>query len=413
MPRLPLFAVLFALSSAAQAGTLTAWSQYGADGTVEARVVTDDAACPALSIDGQDRPMTLRQQPNGAFPVRVCVGSIPFGTKAASAGGVSLPVPVAKPSHIVLLGDTGCRLKGAQVQGCNDETLWPFHRVASHAAQEHPDLVIHVGDYLYRETPCPATVPQCAGTPFGDNWPTWNADLFTPGADLLHAAVWIAERGNHEDCKRAGTGWTVFLGRAPVTEACQHREQPMLVDLGGVKLAVIDDNDASETEVKQPGTDQLHQDVAAALAAKADWIVTHHPFRGVSRLSKKATDGKTMDGANPMLLAALKGADESGLTLMLSGHIHNFQIENFGGPMPPQLVVGEGGDNLDTEVPPLLTGLITGGQTIASGMSLPGFGYVVIDRVGDSQDWTITVHAADGAVMRHCGLKSRKLSCEG
>ena len=409
-----MLAVLLALSSAAtQAATLTGWSQYGADGTVEARVITDDAACPALSIDGKDQPMALRQPPNAAFQVRVCVGSIPFGSKSASAGGLSLPVPVAKPRHIVLLGDTGCRLKGATVQACNDETLWPFHRNASHAAQEHPDLVIHVGDYLYRETPCQPGDDRCAGTPWGDNWPTWNADFFAPGADLLHAAVWITERGNHEDCKRAGAGWTALLGRAPVTEACQRREKPMFVDLGGVKLAVLDENDASEAEIKQPAADQLHQDIAAALAAKADWIVTHHPFRGVSRLTKKNPDGKTVEGANATLLAALGDADESGLTLMLSGHIHNFQIENFAGSHPPQLVVGEGGDNLDTEVPPKLTGLVTGGQTITSGLSLPGFGYVVIDRVGETQDWKITVHSSDGAVMRHCDLKSRKLTCEG
>ena len=408
-------AVLLTLYLPSYDGVLSAWSQYGADGTVEARVITDDAACPALSIDGQERPMALRQQPSAAFPARTCVGSIPAGTRKASAGGTDLPVPVARPRHIVLLGDTGCRLKGAIVQNCNDENFWPFHRVAAHAAQEHPDLVIHVGDYLYRETPCQASDGRCAGTPWGDNWPTWNADFFTPGADLLHAAVWVTERGNHEDCKRAGLGWTTLLGRAPATGACQGREAPMFVDLGGIKLAVLDDNDASEAEVKQPATDELHRDIEAAIAAHADWTVTHHPFRGVSKLVKKEKggDGKTVDGANATLVAALEGVDQSGLTLMLSGHIHNFQIENYAAPLPPQLVNGEGGDNLDTEVPAKLTGLVSGGQTITSGMSLPGFGYVVIDRIGDSKDWAITVKAADGAVLRHCSLKSRTLACEG
>jgi hypothetical protein len=405
-------AVLAALSAPVQAGVLYAWSQYGADGTVEARLVTDENACPSLTVDGRASPMAQRQPPTAAFPDRVCVGAIPFGAKKASAGGADLPVPVTIPRHIVLLGDTGCRLKGALIQACNDENQWPFHRVAAHAAQEHPDLVIHVGDFLYRESPCQPGDDRCAGTPWGDNWPTWNADFFTPGADLLHAAVWVAERGNHEDCKRAGTGWTALLGRSPVTDACQTREKPMFVDLGGIKLAVLDDNDAVDNEVKQTVADPLKRDIAAALAAHADWIVTHHPFRGVSRLSKKVNDGKTTEGANTTLLAALAGADESSLTLMLSGHIHNFQIENYGGPTPPQLVVGEGGDNLDTDVPPLLTGLIAGGQTITSGLSLPGFGYVVIDRIGGSKDWAITVHAVDGSVMRHCALKSRALSCE-
>jgi hypothetical protein len=407
-------AILLILSVPACAGTLSAWSQYGADGTVEARVVTDDAVCPALSTDGRERPMSLRQQTSTAFPVHVCVGTIPTGAKKASAGGVDLPVPVAQPRHIVLLGDTGCRLKGAVVQNCNDESFWPFHRVAARAAREHPDLVIHVGDYLYRETPCQAGDSRCAGTPSGDNWPTWNADFFLPGADLLHAAVWVAERGNHEDCKRAGLGWTTLLGRAPAAGACQGREAPMFVDLGGVKLAVLDDNDANDVEVKQPATDELHRDIAAAIAAHADWTITHHPFRGVSKpvATEKGGDGKIVEGANATLVAALQGLDLSGLTLMLSGHIHNFQIENYAAPLPPQLIVGEGGDNLDTEVPARLTGLVSGGQAIASGMSLPGFGYVVIDRIGHGKDWDIAVKAVDGTLLRHCSLKSRKLACK-
>ena len=35
------------------------------------------------------------------------------------------------------------------------------------AAAQKPDLVIHVGDYYYRETPCPAGEAKCAGSPFG------------------------------------------------------------------------------------------------------------------------------------------------------------------------------------------------------------------------------------------------------
>jgi hypothetical protein len=49
--------------------------------------------------------------------------------------------------------------------------------------------VIHVGDYLYREDPCPAAAQaQCGGTPSGDNYGAWNADFFKPAAKLLAAA---------------------------------------------------------------------------------------------------------------------------------------------------------------------------------------------------------------------------------
>ena len=118
-----------------------------------------------------------------------------------------------------------------------------------------------------------------------------------------------------------------------------------------------------------------------------------------------------MEGANATLLAALDGTDEAPLALMLAGHIHNFQIANYAGSAAPQLVVGEGGDDLDEVVPPQLTGLVTGGMTVTQGLSLSGFGYVVLDRVGETQDWKITVHTANGQVLRNCALKARKLAC--
>jgi hypothetical protein len=111
------------------------------------------------------------------------------------------------------------------------------------------------------------------------------------------------------------------------------------------------------------------------------------------------------------LLSALAGTDEARLTLMLAGHIHNFQIMNYAGAAAPQLVVGEGGAQLDAGVPPQLAGLSTGGKVVEEGMSVSGFGYVVIDRIGQSADWNIVVRSADGGVLRRCKLERRKLSC--
>ncbi len=407
--RLLSVALLWAMLPAA-AATLAGWSQYGEVG-IEARIVSDDVVCPALLADGTHLPMRQRSTPSDAFPVRVCVAAIPPGTKRLSAGGRTLPVPVARPRHIVLLGDTGCRLKGDIVQACNDESAWPFRQVALHAAAEHPDLVIHVGDYLYRESPCKPDDRRCDGSPWGDNWRSWNADFFSPGRALLGQTVWIAERGNHEECRRAGIGWSALLGRSPLIAACTPHEVPLLIDLGGVRLAILDDSDASDSEARPAVVEPLRGDIELALAAHADWLVTHHPWRGVARPPKEP-GGKAVPGANASLLAAIAGIDESGLTLTLSGHIHNFQIENYAVPTPPQLVVGEGGDNLDKDVPADLGGLESGGKTILDGWSLPGFGYVVADRVGDGRNWTLTVHRADGGVLRHCALQGRHLSCD-
>lgn len=415
LPRVVLAAILGALLVGvpplpADAGTLAAWSQYGEGGVVQARLVTDDPSCPALTVDGKPLSMTERAPPNSAFPVRVCVATVPAGARRLEARGVELPVPVRHPRHIVVFGDTGCRLKGAVVQSCNDPTAWPFHQIAARAAQSHPDLMIHLGDYLYRESPCRPGDDRCAGTPWGDNWATWNADFFTPAGPLLRRTVWLMARGNHEECSRAGNGFTALLGHDAVPAGCNPHESPLMVDLGGVKLALLDDNAALDKEVVAAVAEALKRDLAAALADKADWLVTHHPFRGISKPDASGEPG-VMEGANATLLAALSGADESRFTLMLAGHIHNFQIENYGGTAAPQLVVGEGGDALDLEVPRQLAGLVSGGNVVIEGLSLPGFGYVVLDRVHHTRNWTITVHAADGGILRRCDLKSRQLTC--
>jgi hypothetical protein len=405
-------------SRAACAGTLAAWSQYGERGGVEARVVTDEPACPDLIVDGKRLPMTERASPSGSFPVRICTAAVPARTRHLMSGGLELPVPVRHPRHIVVFGDTGCRLKGAVVQACNDPAAWPFAAIAERAARERPDLMIHLGDYLYRETPCPSGNSGCAGSPWGDDWAAWNADFFVPAAPLLHATVWLMARGNHEECIRAGAGFTLLLGHDAPPAGCNPHERPLLVDLDGVTLALLDDNAAVDKENAPEVAQALSRDITQAIGSKADWLVTHHPFRGISKPEPQAAP-RVMEGANATLLAALSGAlaassdaDESRLTLMISGHIHNFQIENFGGGATPQLVIGEGGDALDREVPLQLAGLETGGVTVASGLSLPGFGYVVFDRIRRTKDWTITVHAVDGGVLRHCALASRQLTCQ-
>ena len=110
-----------------------------------------------------------------------------------------------------MIGDTGCRLKGKEIQACNDPTAYPFAKTAQLAAAWKPDLVLHVGDYHYRENECPASAPGCEGSPWGYGWDAWSADFFSPGAPLLNAAPMVMVRGNHENCFRAGQGWMRFL----------------------------------------------------------------------------------------------------------------------------------------------------------------------------------------------------------
>ena len=145
-----------------------AWVVVGDGGSASARVATD-SPCPAVTIDGADYPMQVRapaatipQRPTAstlaeskpsAFPVATCELALPAGASRVAIGGRPLPVPSRSPQRIVVIGDTGCRMKRADDawQSCNDPNGWPFLRIAAAAARLKPDLVLHVGDYHYRE----------------------------------------------------------------------------------------------------------------------------------------------------------------------------------------------------------------------------------------------------------------------
>ena len=163
---------------------------FAEGGSSIVRVVTTDPACPVL----------------------VCEHVLPAGAMRASVGGHTLPLLGREARRIVVIGDTGCRVQGGEgIQACNDPAAWPFARVAAAAATLKPDLVIHVGDYHYREVACPDGNPACRGTPWGYGWDAWDADFFVPARALLAAAPWVFVRS-----RRPGL---VAFSRSPAARA--------------------------------------------------------------------------------------------------------------------------------------------------------------------------------------------------
>src|SRR5439155_19400265 len=128
-----------------------------------------------------------------SFPVPVCERDLPQGLANARIGSRSLPLPKAEMRRIVVLGDSGCRLKIFEnvFQACDNSAAWPFATVAATAARFAPDVVVHVGDYHYRENACPTGNKACAGSPWGYGFDAWEADFVKPAAPLLAAAPWI------------------------------------------------------------------------------------------------------------------------------------------------------------------------------------------------------------------------------
>ncbi len=385
-----------------------AWVQAVADGGFEARLVTDAATCPVLHTDEGAVAMTVRAPANDKFSL-LCAAMLPKGISAAAIDGTPLPVPVSDPRRILVLGDTGCRLKGAATQDCNTPAQWPFPQVAAAAAKLRPDLIIHVGDYLYRETPCPPGDAGCAGSPYGDNGPAWRADFLTPAAPLLRVAPIVLTRGNHEDCSREGTGWLRLLGPLAYDPGPCLRHVPMFaVDLGKLRLAVMDDASAPDIAVN-------HADLGSYAAEIAElgtmtppvWFVHHRPIWGAitgplgipvggnRTLVEAVHEAKAAAGNNAPLISP-------NVTLQLSGHIHAFEALNYDRSVPPQIIAGNGGDLLDVTPRNLRGALFQGPETVrvTRGLSVGGFGFLLMVRTPDG--WSVHLFDSAGHPTRQC-----------
>jgi hypothetical protein len=412
--RLTAAAIAIALGLAGQAqakAPLAAWVEMTGAGA-QVRAVAEGKACPVLRIDGKPRKMHLRAGPDEAFAHRICEASLRAGAKRASVGGEPLPVPKGRPQRLVILGDTGCRLKGPYVQNCNDPVAgWPFARVATLAAAQKPDLVIHVGDYYYRETACPPGVSACAGSPFGDKWVTWKAELFDPAAGLLKAAPWVFARGNHEDCNRGGKGWFRLLDADDKVRKCPARSDTFMVDIGGVRLAVLDTADPDDVKATPEQTDAVIANLKTIPEGETPvWLVTHRPIWGVARMGDVLTDG--IVNANER--AAVRAQGLGGVELVLVGHVHNFTSLDFGPGRPGELIVGTGGDIQDpSDLPPPAIGPVTIDGMTAQAFTMGRFGYFVFDRKGKAKDadWAGAFHDLTDAVIATCALHAGRLTC--
>ncbi|MDE1981848.1 MAG: metallophosphoesterase [Betaproteobacteria bacterium] len=393
----------------------------GPEGQAIVRVLDgSDHACPDLDVDGRSVPMRVRAEPQteglrqqAAFPVLACELVLPEHAHHVLFEGRELPLPVATVQRIVVLGDSGCRMKWpVSFQDCNDPARWPLARIARSAAAEHPDLVIHVGDYNYRESRC--LTGGCSGSPHGYGWDTWWVDFFDPAKTLLEAAPWVMIRGNHESCARAGQGWFRFLDARgyDATRACrggppyaEDFTEPFAVPLGKQRQLIVFDS-AGASDHNRLETYAIRWAQAAELAARQpyNWLVLHHPVLGYGYrpLSGYFTDG----GAAGAALEGSRFPDltPSNIQLVLQGHIHTFEINQFQGNLPLSLLAGIGGSALEDSFPdglPQSIGIIPGARLIQS-RSSQQFGYVLLER--REQDWVLYEKDPEGGVRRQCTL---------
>ena len=386
-----------------------AWLEFGPQGTLLARIVTDDE-CPALVLVNLPLAMTPRTAPTQAFPTVACEATIPFGVKSANIADQRLPLPNGPLSRIAVIGDTGCRLNDweKKYQACNDPRAWPFATVAASVAAWQPDLIIHVGDYLYRESPCPAAESGCAGSPHGDTWATWNADFFTPAAPLLGVAPWLFIRGNHETCERNPEGWFAFLDPRPFQAACQQFTEPYVVNLLGQNLAVLDSAEAGDTTITPAEQKQYKRqfDLLSRTAPPGSWLVTHRPVRGIL-----AGSNGEFEVDNASYQDATGGTLSGDFKLVLSGHIHLAESIAFdpSSARPPQLVSGNAGTALDDVPTASPTARQLDDPAIVEAETQAIFGFLTLEPsvIG----WTATQRDESGMPILTCELDSATMEC--
>jgi hypothetical protein len=370
-----------------------------------------------------------------AFPVLTCEAQVPAGTRTAAVAGVALPVPRPDARRIVVIGDTGCRLKKADHawQLCNDPEQAPFADVSAAAARWQPDLVVHVGDYHYRENPCPEGNTGCAGSPWGYGWDAWREDFFRPAEPLLRAAPWVVVRGNHETCVRAGQGWWRFLdprplqrGRdcnAPADDATGDYSDPYAVPLGGDAQLLVLDTAATSWRGLKPGDTGYarYRDAYAktdALSQRATWnlLTNHQPILGFGAGLDKASQSylqlgdlglqQAFGAANPMLLPPRVQA-------LLSGHVHLWEQVSFKTDHPTQFVTGFSGTLEDVvPLPDDVSAVQPAPGAVIHSFSAwqGGFGFMTMERTA-ADTWEVAVHDRRGVVRNRCHLQGRQSSC--
>ncbi len=418
------------------------------------RAITRASACPTIVFDGQaTQAMQVRAAPAtvparsdaaqkdakpAVFEVLTCEAIWPAGARSASVGGRAVPAPRAALRRIAIVADTGCRMKASEdaFQACNDAQQWPWAQVAQSAALTHPDLVIHIGDIHYRESPCPAGSAGCAGAAWGYGFDAWQADFFVPAKPLLAAAPWVFVRGNHESCFRAGQGWFRFIDAQPWSEArsCNSPlkdadadySAPYAVHLGlDAQLIVFDSSKASGKAIgpQDPAYAQYATNLRAveALAAQKpeSIFMSHHPLLAFA--PNKAEGSKNTNVAKPAGTAGLLSVFSAlqptrlfpaGISTALHGHLHVFEAIGFSSAHPASVVLGNSGSS-NEGAPPLA--LAPGsapfpGALVEDYAARAEYGFATLDRQSTGQ-WLLTEYSMQGVPLIACQLAQGKSRC--
>ena len=416
------------------------------------RVLTRSTLCPDIVwANGQRERMQVRAEAAlvplrgdsvqsdskpAHFDVLTCEVDWRKDATGATVENRVVPTPHQQINRIVLIGDTGCRMKASEnaFQACLDATRWPFAQVAASAALMKPDLVIHVGDIHYRESPCPAGNDGCANSPWGYGMDAWRADLFEPAAPLLAAAPWLFVRGNHESCFRAGQGWFRFVDsgvwtsarscNSPAADPDADFSEPYAVPIdAGVQLIVFDSSKSSGKPYASTDlafakyATQMKQVAALAGQAQRSFFLSHHPLLAFAPIDSA---GNAKPGGSRGLQSAFASVHPSrlfpdGVDVVMHGHIHLFEAISFSSAHPASLILGNSGSATEGRAPTAVAAgtQVYPGAEVGDYASNSEFGFAVMDRVDGSggAQWRITEYDVEGRAKIVCEIEGSKSRC--
>ena len=306
------------------------------------------------------------ETPEGFSGLVSCESTLPQGVQTASIQGIRLPLQTARPKRMLVLGDTGCRIKRNRkgklwAQNCDGKgkgPAWSFEKLARTAAGTKPDLIVHLGDYHYRESAC--SIAGCRNSPYGDAWAAWEADFFRPARKLLLQAPWIFVRGNHESCERAWKGWYYFLDPGPLPRDpwrdgnCRRLTPPLAYDFDGLRLIALDTAAGPSKYEKEYITIFNAANALAEKTPRPAWLFSHRPLRGITSYN----DGQKKLGATE-LTEYLRRTKRKNISrkfrLTFAGHIHITERMRFRDGFPTTYIAGAGGTALDPAITPEMT----------------------------------------------------------
>ena len=424
-----------------------------AEGRPIVRALTHATVCPAIQWDGKASVAMTRRAEAAAlslrgdsaqkdtkaavFDVLTCEAHWPVGAHHARVAGHAVPAPRSAINRIVIIADTGCRMKASEnaFQPCNDPVKWPFAQVASSAAALKPDLVIHIGDIHYRESPCPEGNAGCANAAWGYGFDAWQADFFKPAQPLLAAAPWVFVRGNHETCSRAGQGWFRFIDAQPWTHSRSCNDpthdkdadysEPYAVPVDAHSQFIIYDSSRTNgkpfltTDVSfSKYTSQLKVVNHLSQQRPNSFFMSHHPLLAV--VPAKDTSQFKLAGDKGLQSVFEAAYPErlfpESVSVSLHGHVHLFEAISFKSKHPVSLVLGNSGSANEGRVPETLpagTELFKG-ALIDEYIGRADYGFVTLDRVETpkNDEWLLTEYTTMGQAVIQCTLSGGKSHCK-